>query len=63
MKPLLEVVRQEQITLNTELQKARDTLPPLHQHIIDLETRILDLDEVLSQVAQRLSDLSLSLSK
>ncbi|WP_322816897.1 glycosyltransferase [Chloroflexus sp.] len=63
MKPLLEVVRQEQITLNTELQKARDTLPPLHQHIIDLETRILDFDEVLSQVAQRLSDLSLSLSK
>lgn len=70
MKPLLEVVRQEQITLNTELhslrtelQKARDTLPPLYQHIIDLETRILDFDEVLSQVAQRLSDLSLSLSK
>lgn len=70
MKPLLEVVRQEQITLNTELhslraelQKARDTLPPLHQHIIDLETRILDFDEVLSQVAQRLSDLSLALSK
>lgn len=77
LKPLLEVTRQEQITLRneihtlhnelhilrTELQRVRDTLPPLHQHTIDLETRILDLDESLSQVAQRLSDLSLSIQR
>ncbi len=72
LKPLLEVTRQEQITLRTEVQALRtevqalrtevqtayDTLPPLHQHIIDLESRMLDVDEALSKVAYRLSDSS-----
>lgn len=67
LKPWLEAVRQEQIalraevqTLRTEVQKAYDTLPPLHQHIIDLESRMLDIDEALSQAAYRLSDLPIT---
>ncbi|MCS6887045.1 MAG: glycosyltransferase [Chloroflexus sp.] len=57
MRNELQQTQQEVILAHTNVQRIQDTLGPLHQHVIDLEQRILDLDDAHSVIVDKLNQL------